>query len=544
MLAFMVFLPVFSSGQAQAYDFNEPEFGYDRASNTWNGEVCPGDGNGGLLRRVMPCIKETLINLTNDMMQGVISYIDQTVTIVCAFAILLLGKNLIGGKTTAPFRDTLVLMAKLGAISLFMWEYSAIFGKIFDIIDGMLDIVTNYVLVELIDTSSTLSCLDYTKVQDTPLRNSVWDAADCAINILVGGIMMPANVTIGMGIVGFLVSALFSNPIGMAIGLIGIRIILQLIWALFRCLYVYLGCYIGICLLVLIAPFIIPTILFQATRSYFERWLRILMSFILQPIVLFAYMGMLLAAFDTVILTGPHSLYMVLVGPVVNDPKFNVPVEMGGLGGIGTVLKGGGYQMDYKASRGAIIDSQREEQVIDQRSDPKSKKSDMNRGVVDTGITGLVSGILKDADRRGTGLSVTENKQRKVLRNLGLGRLSNLGGSGNDLNILEYSIPTETVDWAFLARNNGYTVDTKADPRGAEISVIHYLIKVYISFLMALITGFVFIELLDKLPFIGQGLALGSGLVDEKSLGITGIAKLTPPGADFMKHIRGKSFVG
>ena len=61
---------------------------------------------------------------------------------------------------------------------------------------------------------------------------------------------------------------------------------------------------------------------------------------------------------------------------------------------------------------------------------------------------------------------------------------------------------------------------------------------------MSLLTGFIFIELLDTLPFIGSRLAMGSSIVDEKTLGMKGLAKMAPPGADFVKNIKGRSFMG
>jgi hypothetical protein len=71
-------------------------------------------------------------------------------------------------------------------------------------------------------------------------------------------------------------------------------------------------------------------------------------------------------------------------------------------------------------------------------------------------------------------------------------------------------------------------------------ALLAFLFKIYISFLMAMITGYVFIELLDTLPFIGSGLAMSKGLTDEKSLGIGGMPKMAPPGSDFMKNVKDK----
>ena len=541
MLAFMAFLPVLTPGQASAYEFTQPDIGYNADTKQWSGDVCPGEG---FLRRLMPCIKETLLNVTNKMLVELMQYATNTILVMCVLAIALLGMLMIGGKTTAPFKDTLMLMMKLGCIALFMENFGIFFSDILDAMDYLLGIVTQYVLIDVIDDSAVLSCKDYVDSETANQGMLIWDAADCGLNTLIGGILEPNGLTLKMGIIGFLQSSLFSNTLGMAIGLLGIRIVIQLIWALFRCLYIFVGSYIGICLMVLIAPFFVPTILFQVTRGHFDRWLRTFLSFIIQPVILFAYIGMLLTAFDLVIFSGPHSLYGVLAGSAADDPKFRMSTADGGSGNIGTWLEtNGAYIKDYKSPIGIDINSKGTKKAIDEASNRKNNNSEMHKGNADTGVMGVLSTIFTQPESNASGMNIKANEQRHVLKSLGLGEVAALGGK-NDLNLFEMNIPKETVDWEMLAWRNGYDVSDGDTEDASDGSVVRYMIKVYISLLMSLLTGFIFIELLDTLPFIGSRLAMGSSIVDEKTLGMKGLAKMAPPGADFVKNIKGRSFMG
>jgi hypothetical protein len=57
--------------------------------------------------------------------------------------------------------------------------------------------------------------------------------------------------------------------------------------------------------------------------------------------------------------------------------------------------------------------------------------------------------------------------------------------------------------------------------------------------MMAAITAYVFTELLQSLPHIGSGLAMSTS-VNEKTMGLGGLGRLMPAGADINHATRGK----
>lgn len=535
VLAFLVVLPSLAPSPAFAYKFEEGNLGYDPVTGEFiDGQICPGVG---LFRRLVPCIKETLINVTNEMLMPFSKFMRNAVVITCCIAVALLGALLIGAKTSAPFKDTTVLMVKIAAVSAFTMGFAGMFGLLLDTMDSLLDIVTSKIIFSGTFKDSVIlnHCPEKALIDEVGAEASlrVWTAVDCALNSLIGGIF--GEFTLTMGIIGFILSCLVSNTIGMMIGLMGVRLILQLMWALVRAMYIFLTSYIGVCLLVLVSPLFIPTILFQATRGYFERWLRILLSFMLQPVILFAYLAMLLTAFDLVIFSGPNSLYATIAGPTALEPNFLKPIDEGGRGGIGGWLMGdgGGYRKEYRSPVGVIINPEGAQKTANEMNkDNKAKDAG-----VDTGAGGMMSAMMtptQQSNAGGVNINRRQNNPGNVLRDLGLG-LKSANDKNPKLNFFEFSLPVDAVDWNVLASQNGVTISKPDD-------LVAYMIRVYVAFLMALITAYVFVEMLDTLPFIGSGLAMGSGIVDEKSMGMDGLAKMAPPGNDFMKNIRSKMF--
>ena len=65
-----------------------------------------------------------------------------------------------------------------------------------------------------------------------------------------------------------------------------------------RALHIFLSSVLGIVLMVLISPIIIPTILFEKTNNLFKGWIKQFLSFMLQPLLLFAYVAIFVTIMD------------------------------------------------------------------------------------------------------------------------------------------------------------------------------------------------------------------------------------------------------
>ena len=460
-----------------------------------NIETCP--GNPGLTRRIVPCVKGTILAATNNFLIPFSQYFADTVAACCILAVMLWGANMIAGTETAPLKDAMVMALKIGFVIIFTSNFGGMFGAVLDIMDDFLSLVTGYVIL-----ASQQGLMDCNTYDDTGTY-LVWDAVDCSIETLIGGIFSPGTIT--AGIIGFLVACLFSNTVGFSIGMVGLYLIYKLLYAIFKCTYIFLSAYMGIAFTVVISPMFIPLILFRSTKIYFDKWLKLFIGFIIQPMVLFAYLAMLLAAFDVTVFSGNFSLYNSIAG---RDPCFNVSTTRDCGNGTGYGGKLGTWM--------STVIGYAQEDLLGTNVALNSKALKANgmgpAGAANQGASGKVSQMFLDyAEKQRTGA---------------MQMINSAGGVG-------LSIPTYTVDWTHLAEANRYNGSDDAH------STTTYVLSVLVSAFMALLTGYIFTDMLEMIPFISKGVSLGGGLADSKSL-TAGLStdKLSGSGADFMKNFK------
>lgn len=125
---------------------------------------------------------------------------------------------------------------------------------------------------------------------------SIWDTLDCKIARYLG--YGPPATSIA-NIASLIFAGLFTGPYGIyfVIGLMffGFFFISMTI----RALHIFLTSAMSIIIMIYISPIIIPTALFSKTADIFKSWLSNLISFCLQPIILFAYIAIFIVVFDS-----------------------------------------------------------------------------------------------------------------------------------------------------------------------------------------------------------------------------------------------------
>jgi len=468
-------------------------------------EVCPGKG---LVRRIIPCIRSTILRGANDFLLPFSSFLASTVQVCCILAVIFWGVQMISGSETAPLKDGIVMALKIGFVVMFTMNFggnsldpanthNGNFGLLLDIMDQMLVVVTGYVL-NASRFGINGACSNY---YDGYIVWQVWNAVDCAVDTLVGGIFSP--LTLSTGVLGFILACMFSNTIGFTIGMILFYLIYKMLYAIYKCCHIFLTAYVGVAFVVIVSPLFIPMILFRGTKSYFDKWLQLLIGFMVQPMILFAYLAMLLAAFDTVVFAekNQNSLYYAIAG---KDPCFfkstttpcaGGPGGMGYGSNMGDWINLGGFYTEKDVGGQAIgIDAKK---IRDDGLIPKQAR--------DVGALGEMTQQM---------LSYAQVKREGSMKVLGI--------DGKNPRFFQISIPQRTVQWEKVARANDY------DESSPEKSTTSYLLKLLVSAFMALITGYIFVEFLDIVPFVGNGMAMGGGLVEAKGLkGGMGMEKLT-----------------
>jgi hypothetical protein len=452
-----------ASPPAHAYNFVEPV-----TIDWWTYEVCP--HYVGFTNRLVFCIKETLVTAMYDFMVPWADYWGKTITAMFLLAIIIWSALMITGKNSAPMRDAAVTAIKIGAVSLCTSNFANIFELMLDCMEYLLWAVTYFVHFSTFSYWSPVFGAASICVPSGDAVMIVWQSVDCALESLVGGIMAPW--TLFGGLVGFLVAALFSQPVGFFVAIAGFMLIMKFVMALIRAVYIFITAYIAVCLMALVSPIFIPLVLFRATKGFFEKWLKLTLGFMLQPVFLFAYLAMLLIAYDSVVYTGPVSLYRAIVGDVIEAPCYfwnGTSLQFTGNWPCFTSLNE--YLLGVNPA-GIPAYAQMSHSSVGVGLNA-SQSTPGGLGTLETGAVGVVG-------------------QHILNSNAWLSDVFNVLGPS----FYKVDLPTRSLNWEVLAQRAGYGVDVDG-----------YQIDLVFSMAMAVIMAYIFVVLQDMLPYVGSGIS-------------------------------------
>ena len=126
----------------------------------------------------------------------------------------------------------------------------------------------------------------------------VWDVLDCKLAKALGfGPSLSVPNLILMILAGFLTSGL-----GIVFVIAAFYFAFFLIFMTIRALQFFLVAMTSVIILMYVSVFIIPLSLFNRTKGIFDGWWKQMLGFILQPMILFAYLGVLIAIFDNIVI--------------------------------------------------------------------------------------------------------------------------------------------------------------------------------------------------------------------------------------------------
>jgi type IV secretory pathway VirB6-like protein len=139
---------------------------------------------------------------------------------------------------------------------------------------------------------------------------ALWDALDCRVGHYLGFFNKVGSSKDYQGALD--VSTFLAAPV-MILSFVSLIIGLQLVAALATLMFgilflsivvfvvhTYLVALIGMTVVMYVAPLFVPMALFKQTKGYFDGWVKVLVTFTLQPIVLFAFLGIMITTFDRI----------------------------------------------------------------------------------------------------------------------------------------------------------------------------------------------------------------------------------------------------
>ena len=144
------------------------------------------------------------------------------------------------------------------------------------------------------DASGNL--ISISKYPDGKSYLALWDTLDCKIAryLAFGPEVTVANLA------WLIFAAIFTEPVGVYFAVMLLIFAFFLIAAALRALHIFLSSAFSIILMVYISPIVIPMALFERTKEIFKNWLTQLISFCIQPMILFAYIALFLNVMDSI----------------------------------------------------------------------------------------------------------------------------------------------------------------------------------------------------------------------------------------------------
>lgn len=123
---------------------------------------------------------------------------------------------------------------------------------------------------------------------------SVWDSLDCRFANYVGFTkngFYPALIAVAF-------AALFTSSTGIMFLIVAVVLFVSIFLIFFRALFIGVVSAVYIMILVFISPLTFLCLLFRQTNAIFAKWLQLLIAYSLQPMVLFAFLALIMAMLD------------------------------------------------------------------------------------------------------------------------------------------------------------------------------------------------------------------------------------------------------
>ena len=287
--------------------------------------VCPATGaNQGFTQRVVGCVEAAISTGVNQFLTRFMAFMRNTINTAIMFAIVVYGVRLSLGMVQKPAAKTFMLMVKIGMIWTFMMNFM-------DIYDGAMTGVREALswASSLAGTSATFYCPDVAARAAAGDTTLLWSRIDCIFGRMLG--VVGPNVVLKSGLFGILFGLLFSGSLGFLIFMLGIIFVGTILASIARAVHIYIMSFLGVGLMMAFSPLFIPCALFYKTKAFFDKWLKLTMSLLLQPLFLFMYLAMMLTTFEVLVYSGPTSFYRIIAGTQVGNtaPRFQCPPAPG-----------------------------------------------------------------------------------------------------------------------------------------------------------------------------------------------------------------------
>lgn len=234
--------------------------------------------------KLVDCVEGVIRYATLLMMEVIRQQFAWLVTGLSTLVIAFFGVRIMMGERELLKRAT-TLTVKLAFVVGFMQMLPFIVNSTFAILDDLMRLVSGGV--------------------------SPWVRIDAFLGNLMG---FGASISMFNGLLGVVGASAFSSKVGISMFFFGVLGILNLMIFIMQLIYTYCLAVLTIGFLLVLTPIVLPLALFFYTERYFKKWCDIIVSAILTPVLIFAFLWMFLGIFDILI----QNIFQILGG---NDFK-------------------------------------------------------------------------------------------------------------------------------------------------------------------------------------------------------------------------------
>ncbi|MEJ0009547.1 MAG: type IV secretion system protein [Alphaproteobacteria bacterium] len=306
----------------------------------------------GLTNRVAACIRLTLLDVTDtyfygaDGQGGFYGLVRDIFWAFITLTIVIYGVLIMGGMLEKISRDLMVLVLKIGIVvwavtnldTIYTWEMNMMDATSAAVItfipqQGAPDGVTQVQNEKCIQDMENQAAVP---TQGEPVI-APWLAMDCILDSVIG-LKRDTDTTtskkwwndnlqgqgMARGLVAFFMTSAKTSVIGLIIGVVGFIFIYSLVFLIIKALFTYLGAYIGLTFLMIIAPLFIPLVLFRPTSEYFNKWMKMVISFMLQPVLMLIFITLTITAVDLATYSGDYSIMYKIAGDASRQQGFTL----------------------------------------------------------------------------------------------------------------------------------------------------------------------------------------------------------------------------
>lgn len=264
-------------------DDNAGEIQIHKAGSMDSKENCRSKHPGKLLAVIVPCIRDMVEEATETMTDQFDEYVKPSMWAFCVLVVTIFGVKMLINEGDLK-KEGIILLMKIGGVALFMDNFGGLIHDMFAAVQEGSEMVT--------------TALHKTGGQCTGdfQGEEPWNKLDCIVGKMYG--FGGNGATIGTAIFGMVAVMPSSGQMGGMLMMAGITALTLVLRLVIRAAYTYLMAMIVMGFLIVISPVLIPLIFMGVTFQYFEHWLRALMSTMLMPLVVLAYVTLAFLVLD------------------------------------------------------------------------------------------------------------------------------------------------------------------------------------------------------------------------------------------------------